>query len=272
MTVAEIYEIIHQVAPFDTQAEDDNSGLLVGSSRNEVKGILFALDVSDAVIDEALSLGCNLIITHHPLMFRARQRLTDEDTEGRLLCRLIRGNLSLISAHTNLDQAAGGINDTLAALCGLTDVTGEAYFRTGLLDTPMSAAEYASFLGGRLHTVVRLMGPEDAVIRRVGLCSGSGGSESHRAAETGCDAFVTGEMKHHLALSLADQGIVCLECGHDATERPGLLVLCEALQNALNQVEYSVRVFESSVPAYAFPRSLKEEGDSLTEGGHYGTV
>ena len=107
MNVQTIYDLIHTVAPFDTQMEGDNSGLLVGSPSQEVRHILFALDVTQPVIDEAVALGVELIVTHHPLMFSAIRSLTDETYEGRLIRRLVRENISLISAHTNLDKASG---------------------------------------------------------------------------------------------------------------------------------------------------------------------
>ena len=254
MTVHDFYLLLNKIAPFETQAEFDNSGLLVGSPAAEVSCVLLALDVTESVIDEAVSLGAQLIITHHPLMFSARQQLTDEDYEGRLIRRLIREDISLIAAHTNLDQAPCGINDTLAELCGLTEVTGEGFFRSGLLPEAVTAAACAEELGRRLGTTVRLMGPEDAVIRRIGLCSGGGSDEWASAAEAGCDAFLSGEIKHHLALALADRGIVAFECGHFATEAPGIEVLAVALQKALPALECNVRVYVSEVPAYAFPR------------------
>ena len=254
MKVREIHDLIHAVAPFDTQMEGDNSGLLVGSPSQEITSVLFALDVTQPVIDEASAIGAQLIVTHHPVMFDAVRTLTDTTYEGRIVRRLIRENISLIAAHTNLDQAAGGINDTLAALCGLTEVSGDSFFRSGILPQPMTVRDFADLLEENLRTTVRVMAPETQVIRRVGLCSGSGGSEWPRAKETGCDAFVSGEIKHHYALAMADAGIAALECGHFATEDPGIAALAEALQNTLDHVESKVRVFVSAVPAYAFPR------------------
>ena len=254
MNVRTIYELIHTVAPFDTQLDWDNSGLLVGSPSQELSGILFALDVTDPVIDEAITNGANLIVTHHPVMLDAFHRLTDENYEGRLVRRLVRENISLIAAHTNLDQSSGGINDTLAALCGLMEVSGEGFFRCGFLPEPITVRAFADLLEKRLGTTVRIMAPEDRIIRRIGLCSGSGGSEWPKAAESGCDAFVSGEIKHHFALAMADAGIAAFECGHFETEEPGLRALAEALQNSFNHVECNVRVFVSAVSAYAFPR------------------
>ena len=254
MTVQDLYNLINRIAPFDTQMESDNSGLLVGSAAQEVSTVLLALDATDPVIDEAAALGAQLIVTHHPLLFSPVRTLTDADFEGRLIRRLVRENISLIAAHTNLDQAPGGINDTLAERCGLTGVSGEGFFRCGLLPVPCSSREYADKLKSSLRTDVRLMGPGNRMIRKVGLCSGSGGSEWFRAAETGCDAFVSGEIKHHFALALADSGIVALECGHFATEEPGVCALAAALQKAVNTVECNLRIYVSDVSAYSFVR------------------
>ena len=254
MTVKELYDMIDRIAPFSTQMEGDNSGFLVGSAAQEVTGILFALDVTEPVIEEAAALCAQLIVTHHPLMFDPLRTLTDDDYEARLIRRLAREDISLIAAHTCLDRAPGGVNDTLAELCGLTEVTGEGFFRCGLLPAPLSAWEYAEQLKAALRTEVRLMGPGDAVIRKVGLCSGSGGSEWPAAAETGCDAFVSGEIKHHFGLAMAGSGIVGLECGHFATEEPGIRALASALQKALNTIECNVRIYVSKVSAYSFPR------------------
>ena len=254
MTVQDLYRMIDRFAPFSTQAEDDNSGFLVGSASQEVSAVLFALDVTEPVIDEAFALGAQLIVTHHPLMFSPLHELTDASCEGRLIRRLTRENVSLIAAHTNLDQAPGGVNDTLAECCGLEDVSGEGFFRCGLLSEPVSAWEYADRLKTLLRADVRLMGPGNAKIHKVGLCSGGGSDMWHCAVEAGCDAFISGEIKHHWALALADSGVVGLECGHFATEEPGIRALAAALQKSLNQVECNVRIYVSDISAYSFPR------------------
>ena len=216
MTVKDVYDLIDHAAPFETQMESDNSGFLVGSSSQAVDTILFALDVTPAVIDEAVSLGAQLIVTHHPLMFSPVHALTDDTYEGKLIRRLVREDISLISAHTNLDQAPGGINDTLAERCGLMDVSGEGYFRCGLLPAPLSAGDFA--------------------------------------ADAGCDAFVSGEIRHHHALAMAGSGIVGFECGHFGTEEPGIRALASALQNTVNTIECNVRIYVSGVSAYSFIR------------------
>lgn len=254
MTVRDVLALIDAVAPFDSQEEWDNCGLLVGSPCQEVTGILFALDVTGPVIDEAVRLGASLIITHHPLMFSPVQRITDEDYEGRLISRMLENRLSLIAAHTNLDRAEDGINDVLAALCGLSDVSGHDFFRTGTLDSPVSAQDYAHHLEEALSTVVRVYGPAGQMISKVGLCSGGGGDSWTDASSSGCDAFVTGEIHHHVALAAVDAGLIVFECGHFATEEPGIRALAQALQNSMNTVKCNVGVYISGIPAYSFPQ------------------
>ena len=255
MTVQDLYNLIDRIAPFDTQIDSDNSGFLVGSADQEVHTVLCALDVTDAVIDEAAALEAQLIVTHHPLMFSPIHSLTEADYESRLIRRLVRENISLISAHTNLDQASGGVNDTLAERCGLTAVTGEGFFRCGRLQAPATAAEYAEDLHNRLHTAVRLMGPADARISKVGLCSGGGSDFWKEAAAAGCDAFISGEIRHHHALAMADAGLIAFECGHFATEEPAVHVLAAALQKHPDTVKCNLCIYVSEKAAYSFPGS-----------------
>lgn len=250
LTVQQVYDIVNELAPFETQVAYDNSGLLVGDPSSAVTGIHFALDVTNRVIDEAIEAGANLIITHHPLMFSPIKRLVETGYEARLLCRLIRANISLISAHTNLDQAPGGVNDALAAAIGLTDVTGEGFVRVGRLPEAMTAAALAAHVSRSLGDAVRLMGDGSAIIRRVGMCSGAGSDEWPAAAAMGAEAFLTGEAKHHFALEAADSGVVILEAGHHATEAPGIFALADALQNQPDIVQYKVRISRSGAHAY----------------------
>lgn len=250
LTVQQVYDFINDRAPFETQLPFDNSGLLVGHPDNEVTGVHFALDVTSKVIDEAIQNDANLIVTHHPMMFSPIKRLTETSHEARLICRLIRAGISLISAHTNLDQAPGGCNDVLAQRIGLSDIQGDGFLRVGTLPSPMTATELAAHIGERLGDVVRVMGDPVAVITKVGMCSGSGADEWPGAAAMGAQAFLTGEVKHHIALEAADSGVVMLEAGHHATEEPGIFALAEALQKSPLGVQYNVRVSTSHAQAY----------------------
>lgn len=253
LTVQKIYDIIHSLAPFDTQEVFDNAGLLLGNPQAEVTGIHVALDVTQRVLDEAEHAGANVIVTHHPLMFSPIQRLAETDYETQLICRMIRSNMALIAAHTNLDRASGGINDVLAARCGLENITGSEYIRAGNLPVPMTGSALAAHLSTILNTVIRPFGAADQLIRRLAVSSGAGSEFWQEAFALGADAFLTGEIKHHHALALVNAGLLGLEAGHFATEEPGIFALADALQNALNGVQYSVCVSKSQAGAYAPP-------------------
>ena len=255
MKVRDVFEAIDRIAPFDTQADFDNSGLLAGNPDAEVTGMHFALDVTERVLDEAEAAGANLIVTHHPLMLHAIRRLVETDYETRLLARLIRGRVALIAAHTNLDAAPGGTNDTLAALLGLTQVAGEGFWRVGDLPDGTTAASLCRQIGEKLHTVVRSFGQfaPDHPLRRLGISTGGGSDSWTDAAAAGADAFLTGEMKHHHALAMADAGILGLEAGHFATEEPGIFALADALQKAADALQWKVRITRSACGGYAPP-------------------
>lgn len=250
LTVADVYAYVDSRAPFDTQMEFDNTGLLTGAMEQPVTGIHVALDCTEGVIAEAEKLGANLILTHHPLMFHPRKRLTEEDAEGRLLCRLIRKRMALLAAHTNLDRAAGGINDVLAQVCGLQNVAGEAFVRVGDLPASMEATALQAYLSQRLGTAVRLMGPEGRTVRRLGVSSGAGGEFWAMARTMGGEAFLSGELRHHEALDCVASGLVGLEGGHYATEAPGIFALADALQTHLNAIQCNVCVSKSLIPGY----------------------
>ena len=256
MKIRDVFSEIDRLAPFGTQADFDNSGLLTGSGDWEVTGIHVALDVTQRVLDEAEAAGANLIVTHHPLMFSPRKTMTEDDYEGALLCRMIRGRIALIAAHTNFDAAAGGTNDTLAALCGLRGTEGEGWWRVGDLPEGTTVAKLVSLLESRLRTVVRVYGQfaPDHPLHRLGICAGAGSDEWPETAALGADAFLTGEIKHHHALAMADAGVVGLEAGHFATEEPGIFALADALQKRSDALQWKVRITRSACGGYALPR------------------
>ncbi len=244
LTVQDVYDLINERAPFETQEPYDNSGLLVGHPETEVTGIVAALDVTPHVIAVAKEKGANLLVTHHPLMFSARKQLVETDYEAELLCTMIRHGMALISAHTCLDLAPGGTNDALASAIGLTDVVGEGFVRVGSLPREMDAAELAAHIQRSLGDVVRWNGNPHARICRVGLCSGSGSDEWPAAKAMGAQAFLTGEVRYKQALAAAGNDMVMLEAGHRATETPGIFALADALQNCRNVVQCKMCVYK----------------------------
>jgi len=249
LTVKTVLDWMNEIAPFEKAEKWDNSGLLCGSRNREVIGILCALDFSRAVLEEAISLGANLIVTHHPILFGGRKSLCEDEVEGKLLCDMVRANMSLIAAHTNYDAVQGGVNDCLAETLGLTEITGvegdeEGYMRIGNIK-PVALRDFAAFVTETLGDVVRVYGDRDKIIRRVAMVGGSGGEFARMAMNAGADAYITGEMRYHDSIDLAAEGLATLHCGHDATERIAIKPLANGLQNRLDAVQYNVKVYVS---------------------------
>ena len=226
MTIQEIFNYLNTRAPMDTAEGWDNPGMLVGDPRREVTRVLVALDATAGAVDTAEAVGADLIVTHHPVIFAPLKRLTADSIPYRLAA----AGIDLIAAHTNLDKAEGGVNDTLAARLGLTDVTvaADEYTRIGTLTEPMSARDFAAHVAGVLDTAVRYSG--DKEVRTVAVCGGSGGDFMLRCIGA-ADAYVTGEVRHHEWLAAAGH-INVIEAGHYATEVPVVDTLCTWLTEA----------------------------------------
>lgn len=242
-TVSDVERLVGGIAPYELAEEWDNVGLLVGHADAQVTRALVALDLSMDVIGEARTLGAQLIVTHHPIMFSARKRLTDADREGRLMLALAEAGIAHIAAHTNLDSAPGGVNDTLMAAMGAANVRGEGFVRAGDLPEGTTLGALAQRARTRLKAEVRLYGAPDTAVHVLGCCSGAGGGEVALARALGADCFITGEIRHHEALDAVDDGVCVLEAGHFETENPVCEVLRTALQNAADALQYNLTVF-----------------------------
>lgn len=227
MTVQDVYNYLDSRAPFATCEEWDNVGLLVGDARKTVHRILVTLDVTDGAIDAAVATGANLIVSHHPVIFSPLTRLE----AGSIPYRLAASGIAVICAHTNLDRADGGVNDSLAALLGLTDIrtADDGMCRIGTLPQSVTAATLAKSVATTLDTSVRVNG--SGTIRTVAVCGGSGGDFIAALAPI-ADAFVTGEVRHHEWLAARD--IAVIEAGHYATEVPVVDTLCRWLSDAFD--------------------------------------
>ena len=250
-TVRNVYEIIDGFAPFDTAVEGDNVGLLVGRMEQPVQVILTALDATPGAVLEARSLGAQLLVTHHPVLFTPRARLDESEPEAALLCDIVRANLSLIAAHTNLDAAPGGVNDTLLALVGWHGAEPDGLLRKGAFTPPRTVGELEAQVQGALGTSVVRYGNAGRVVSRFAVCSGSGNGEIAHAAQTGAEVFLTGEIKHGNALEAMARGMAVLAAGHRATEICAAELLAKRLQLAADALQLNIRVFQSKYNPFA---------------------
>ena len=224
-------EIMERLAPRRLAEEWDNPGLLLGSPFQPVKKIIVCLDVSDGVADMAVREQVDLIITHHPLIFKPLKKICTDQPLGRRLQKLLANDIAVYAAHTNLDSATGGVNDVLAKAIGLikikpfADSKGleeeETLGRIGYLPTTLSADEFAITVREALKAkYVRLIKAGDKPIKKVALCGGSGAEFIAKAAFLGADAYVTGDVRYHDAQHAAELGLHVIDAGHFATEYP----------------------------------------------------
>ena len=156
---------------------------------------------------------------------------------------MMENGIAHIAAHTNLDCAPGGVNDTLMSLMGAKSVRGEGFVRIGDLDDGMTFGDLCERAQKKLHAPVRAYGAADTPVGTLGCCSGAGSGELYEAKALGADCFITGEVKHDRALDAMDMGLCLIEAGHFETENPVCEVLATALQKACDELKYNVTVF-----------------------------
>lgn len=233
VTVGDIYSQIDAAAPFSTAMGFDNAGMLVGSFSAPVQTVLLSLDITPEVVREAVELGAQLIVSHHPVIFHPLKRLSAESAPYLLASC----GIAAICAHTNLDMAPGGVNACLAERLQLAQVAMlQEYEHSGLpealcgsLVRPYSPREFAQFVKTALHCDGLRYTDGGQAITKVGLCSGGGADLVYAAAEAGCQAFVTGESKHNILLDAEAMGVTLVDAGHFYTEDIVILPLLNRL-------------------------------------------
>ena len=248
-----VMDAIERLAPKRLAEDWDNPGLLVGSFKQNVRHILVCLDVSDAVVEQAIACEADMIVAHHPLIFKGLKKIRTDLPLGARLQQLLKHDIAVAAAHTNLDIAVGGVNDVLATAIGLEklstfvitsqaeDGTVESLGRMGTLPAPMAVENFARQVRDALPAShVRLVNAGKRAVRKVALCSGSGAEFIQKAAFMGADAYVTGDVKYHEAQQAVELGMHVIDAGHFATEFPVVEVLREKLSQEL--AEYGVEV------------------------------
>lgn len=241
MTVHEFCEMMECIAPRALAMEGDRIGLLIGTDRKEIRKVLVALDLTVDVAKEAIQGGFDLVLTHHPIFFDPVSFIDPDRFETAAAYRLIRNGIGHFAAHTNLDAAEGGVNDALAERLGLSDVRPlppDRLGRIGELEHEMPFSEFITRCERALDTKARIVGYPDRLIRTVACIGGAGGDDVEAVHLAGCDAYVTGEMKHHQALEAAYLGLSCCVLGHYETEIVVLKPLIDRLQHVKNDVQY----------------------------------
>jgi len=258
-----VMNALERIAPRRLAEDWDNPGLLVGSYAQKVNRILVALDVDDAVVEEAVERRADMIVAHHPAIFRGIKQLRTDLPLGRRLAALLTHGIAVAAAHTNLDIARGGVNDVLAAHIGLEKLssfvitgqegTAESLGLVGTLSAPTSIEDFARTVKERLGvTHVRLAAAAARPVRRVAVCGGAGAEFIDNAVRLGMDVYVTGDVKYHEAQRAVEQGMHIIDAGHFGTESPVLPVLAERLRAELADECGAIEIFVTNTQRDVF--------------------
>ena len=253
----QVIEYLHRFAPLDLAEDWDNVGLIVGDASRPINSVMTCLTLTPDVAAEAIEKNCDLIVSHHPVLFRSVQKLTTATTEGKMLLDLIHAKISVYSPHTAFDSAATGINQQLCDLFNLQNVSplrpipepdeenilGSG--RYGDLETDIPFNDFLQNLKAALKVEHVQYVADDLTrhVQRIGVACGAAGEFLSDALHVGCDVFVTGETRFHTCLEARNADISMILPGHYATERPAV----EALANQLAQTFPNLKACWASV-------------------------
>ncbi len=246
MKIENIIAYFEQTAPLSSAEKWDNVGLLCGSKKQEITKVLLALDITSDVVREAREKGCELILSHHPVIFDPLRSIEPDSA----IALLIKYDIAALCLHTNLDKAENGVNTALAQALSLqnTALYPDEFLCVGDLPSPMSAEIFARYLKEKLHAPSVRFTNADGLIQSVAVSSGGGGEGVELCEKYRFDAFVTGELKHHQYIYANEKGIAAFDAGHFPSEDVVIAPLREALTEAFPETAFLIS--EKSVCPY----------------------
>ncbi len=246
----QVVAALERLYPPETAQSWDQVGLVTGDLDQPIHRVLVAVDPTSTVLDEAQSIGADLIITHHPLLLRGIHSVAPSTAKGSAIHTLLLGDIALYCAHTNADVAPFGVGTALAAAAGLgeteplTIAGGQELGRVGDLGEPVSLRDFAQALGQALPPTasgMRIAGPPEATVQRVAVLGGAGDGEFAAAVASGADVYVTADLRHHPASEAREQAALSggtpylVDAGHYASEAAWLPMLAEQLRLGLGE-------------------------------------
>ncbi len=234
--VADVAAAIEEFAPLALQASYDNAGLIVGRASAEVRGVLVAVDLTEAVIEEAVRLGANMIVTHHPIIFTPLKRLTASNCVERCVEMALRGDIAVYAAHTNLDSTPDGMSwrvGEVLGLSGMQPLDGEGYGVVGDLTERVSVDAVLAAIAERLNVQsMRHSEVESESVRRVAICTGSGGSLLPHAVASGADIYITSDLRYNDFFA-AQGDLTIVDIGHYESEYCAIEIIFDILSKKM---------------------------------------
>jgi len=245
MILKDIIKIIEKEYPKHLASEWDNVGLLAGKETNEIKSVLVTLDITPKVVDEAVKMNADLILSHHPLLFEGVKSFSEDNEKMNMYVKIIRNNISVYSAHTNMDTAPNGINQRLAELFDFSDIeileekTGLG--RIGNIKE-IKLKDFCRIVKEKLNTPgLRVSGNPEGIIKRVAVGSGSCSDYIPLAISKSADLMITADMKYHIAIDSVDNGISVIDAGHYPTE----IIVMDMFEELLKDTGLNIKKSEN---------------------------
>ncbi len=242
MTVQEIYDYLCERIPESLREPWDNDGLMCSSDTGaEVHRALVSLDVTEEVVDYAISSGMDLILSHHPLIFKPIASITEDDHIARKVIKLIQNNVSVISLHTRADKVEGGVNDILAEMLGIKNTIpfGEGDLgRIGTLDEELTMEDFSYLVKGNLECDSVRVADAYIPVSRVAVVGGDGKDFVRDALVCGADTYVSGRISYNVMEEAVEMGINLIEAGHFFTEQP----VTAFFQSLLNRLDHDMYI------------------------------
>ncbi len=262
--VKDIVNSLNLDAPFSLAESWDNVGLLIGNPDQEVTSILIGLDPTNKLISEALASGANTVVTHHPVIFQPLSSINTADPDGKLLEKALANKIAIIGCHTNLDSAADGVSDILAAKLGLKELSpilpsekkefsGTGLGRIGSYSAPLSATVFMKRVLDALNLPsVQTAGKIPEKIKTVAVCGGSGSDLATEALARGADIYLSAEIKHNTAIWAIENDFCVIDGTHFATEQPSIGLLAEKLDLASSTRNWNIVIRQSETESHPF--------------------
>jgi len=258
LKVKDVIKIMETIAPAKFAESYDNVGLMVGNKEDKVTKILIALDVTLEVINEAIEKQCNLILTHHPILFLKPKTITTDTLLGKKLIKLIENKLNVYSSHTNLDVVENGLNDIATELLGYDNYrvlevnntfenNNNGVGRIIKVNSPITLMELCNKVKEKYNApFVRYVGDKGKEINTIVLINGSGEDYFQVARKVGCDCIITGDTSYHHVSDMVEDNIAIIDAGHFVTEWPAMKLIGKKLENIIKDMGYNDKVIIST--------------------------